>query len=244
MDPETYLAHLRNDGAAVADAARGNLEATVPSCPEWTVGDLVWHTAQVYLHKDAVMAAEGTEKPDVGPAEGPEDDAELVGWYEGALRQLIATLQKRDPEDECWTFFGDKRLGFWHRRMALEAAVHRWDAEAAAGNPQAIDPDLAADGIDEMLNVMIPADEIPYEGRPGTIHLHRTDGEGEWLVTLEPGSLPITRSGHEKGDAALRGSASDLLLLVWRRLPLADVEAFGDEVLAKDFYAYLAGPGL
>lgn len=244
MEPATYIAHLRRDGAALSSAARGNLEATVPSCPEWSVGDLVWHTGHVYLHKVAVMGAGGTEKPEVEFKDDPEDDGKLIGWYENALNELIATLEERDPEDECWTFFGPKRLGFWHRRMAQEAAVHRWDAEVAAGDPQPIDSELATDGIDEMLNVMVPADEIPYEGPPGTIHLHRTDGDGEWLVTLDPGKVPATRSGHEKGDAALRGTASDLLLLVWRRLSPKDVEVFGDQALIDGFYTYLAGPGL
>ncbi len=243
MEPSTYIAHLRRDGNALADAARGNLEAVVPSCPEWKVGDLVAHITHVYFHKNAVMTAGGTEKPNVQFEDPPGDD-ELIGWYEKTLGRLVTTLEEKDPEDECWTFFGPKRLGFWHRRMAQETAMHRWDAEAAAGEPRPIDSELATDGIDEMLRVMIPADEIPYEGAPGTIHLHRTDGDGEWLVTLERGKVPATRRGHEKGDAALKGVASDLLLLVWRRLSPKDVETFGDQALVDGFYSYLAGPGL
>lgn len=244
MDTNTYLSHLRADGAALSTAARKNLDAPVPSCPEWLVRDLVDHTAVVYLHKIGVMAAGGTERPEVDPPDDPDGDDELLALYDDSLTRLIAELEQRDPEDEAWTFFGPKRVGFWHRRMAQEAAVHRWDAEAATGDPAPIDPELAADGIDEMLNVMIPADEVLYEGKPGTLHLHRTDDDGEWLVTLETGTVPATRSGHEKGDAALRGTASDLLLLVWRRVTPEAVERFGDDRIIDDFYAYLAGPGL
>lgn len=244
MEPDTYLSHLRADGLALAAAAKRDLDAPVPSCPEWLVRDLVRHTAQVYLHKVGVMAAGGTERHEVDIPDGPDGGDELVAWYEKSLSRLIAELEERDPEDDAWTFFGDKRVGFWHRRMAQEAAVHRWDAEAAAGDPGPIDPELAADGIDEMLNVMILADEVPYDGKSGTLHLHRTDGDGEWLVTLEAGTVPATRSGHEKGDAAVRGTASDLLLLVWRRVTPEAVERFGDDEIIDDFYAYLAGPGL
>lgn len=244
MDPNTYLSHLRADGSALAIAARRDMSAHVPSCPEWLVRDLVRHTAQVYLHKVGVMAAGGTERPEVDIPDGPDGDDGLIAWYGDSLTRLIAELEERDPKDDSWTFFGEKRVGFWHRRMAQEAAVHRWDAEAATGDPGPIDPELAADGIDEMLNVMIPADEVLYEGKSGTLHLHRTDGDGEWLVALETGTVPATRSGHEKGDAALKGTASDLLLLVWRRVTPATLVRFGDEQIIDDFYAYLAGPGL
>lgn len=59
------------------------------------------------------------------------------------------------------------------------------------------------------------------------IHLHATDGEGEWLIRFDPGDV-VVESGHAKGDAAVRGPAGDLLLWLYGRVPLDDLQAFGD----------------
>ncbi len=243
MTPEEYLAHLRSDGSALATAAAVDLRAPVPSCPEWLVGDLVWHTGQVYLHKAAVIEHGGTERPEVEIDQGPDGDEGLIEWYREGLSTLLDVLSAADPDAEAWTFFGDKKVAFWYRRMAQEAAIHRWDAEAATGSPHPIYPELAWDGVDEMLNVHVPADETHYEGKPGTVHLHRTDGEGEWLIDLARGEIPSSTPIHDKGDAALKGTASDLVLLLWRRRSPDDVESFGDGELIHDLWKYLAGPG-
>ncbi len=54
-----------------------------------------------------------------------------------------------------------------------------------------------------------------------TIHLHCTDGEGEWLITRAGDDVVVTRE-HAKGDVAARGTASDLLLFLWGRVPATD----------------------
>ena len=108
--------------------------------------------------------------------------------------------------------------------MAEETAIHRWDA--AAGDIRA---DLAVDGVDELLELFAP--RIPAErlsGVDGSIHLHATDTEGEWLVRLSPGGISFEH-GHAKGDLALRGRAADLLLWSWNRARVDDrFETFGD----------------
>lgn len=243
MDYETHIERLKRDGARLSAISSNNLDAPVPSCPDWTVEDLVRHTGAVYMHKIGVMRAGGTERPAVDFDDGPEDRAGLLSWFEGKLDELVTLLEARSPEEPCWNFYGTNTTRFWARRMALETAVHRWDAEAAAGSLTPIEPDLAADGVDEMLNVMIPADEIDYEGPEGTVHLHATDTEGEWTIELKRGSLPLVRSGHEKGDAAVRAGAGDLLLLVWRRTTPDTVETFGDREVLDGLWNYLNGPG-
>jgi hypothetical protein len=112
--------------------------------------------------------------------------------------------------------------------------VHRADAEQALGRPVgAIEPALAVDGIDELLDVFLPvfgADRSPGDGR--TVHLHATDAEGEWLLRFEAGEVAV-EVGHAKGDAAVRGPAGDLLLWLWGRHPLEDLEVFGDRSAAE-----------
>jgi predicted lipid carrier protein YhbT len=121
--------------------------------------------------------------------------------------------------------------------MAHENAVHRWDAENAVGEPQPIDAELAHDGVDEILDVAWrhqmrgPVTDFPTS----TLHLHRTDGDGEWLLSAQDDCLVVSHE-HAKGDAAARGSASDLALLVWgRRQPT--LEVFGDEAVLDAWLA-------
>ena len=89
--------------------------------------------------------------------------------------------------------------------MAHEVAVHRWDAQTAVGAPQPIDRELAVDGIQEAFDIM-PARLAanPPSGAGETIHLHCTDGEGEWLLRLTPDGVVVTRE-HAKGDVAAAG---------------------------------------
>ncbi len=129
--------------------------------------------------------------------------------------------------------------------MAQETAVHRWDAQNALGVPDSIEPELACDGIDEMLDVMLPFArrwaESARGGRGETYHFHRTDGPGEWLVRFQGEGATVTRE-HAKGDVAVRGAASDLLLFLWGRLPGEQLEVLGDSSLIGRYFE-LMPPG-
>ena len=76
--------------------------------------------------------------------------------------------------------------GFWSRRQAHELAVHRWDAQLAAGAPQPIDRALAADGIQELFDILPARPGGAPTGNGETMHLHCTDGDGEWLDSTRP----------------------------------------------------------
>ena len=66
MDASRHLECLAEDYSDLRDAvASVEVSATVPSCPGWTVADLVVHVAQVYLHKAAIMRT--GEEPDPWP---------------------------------------------------------------------------------------------------------------------------------------------------------------------------------
>ena len=131
-----------------------------------------------------------------------------------------------------WSCTGDQTAGFWSRRQANEVAVHRWDAELAAGDPTPIDNELAADGVDERLDMLRLFDAITGTGE--TIHLHCTDIDGEWVVTLSDEG-PRTERVHAKSDVAVRGTASDLDLFVCGRVDATAFEVFGDAQLLERF---------
>ena len=114
--------------------------------------------------------------------------------------------------------------------MAQETAIHRWDAQQAAGTLTRIDPELATDGINEVITVFIqnpPRGPIAYPA--ASLHLHRTDGAGEWMLTAQDGVLTVTHE-HAKGEAAARGSAQDILLYLWGR-GRDGLECHGDDAL-------------
>jgi uncharacterized protein (TIGR03083 family) len=227
MDPAAYIAHIRADGARLADVADGHLDAQVPSCPEWKVADLLDHVGQVHWFWRQIAGRRAQEVPELDRPEVPTGDA-LVPWLRDEVAQVTKVLEDADPAEPIWTWTGQQDdIGWIQRRMAQETAVHRWDGEAAVGTTTPIDAALAVDGVDEFLDVfLIPyAERSPADG--GSVHLHCTDGPGEWLVTMHEGVVSVTRE-HGKGDAAVRGSASDLLLLLWRRVPPDQLELFGD----------------
>jgi len=244
LDPDTYLEHLRRDGDALARAAERDLTAPVPSCPDWTMADLVRHTSQVHRNRTVLARLNETEYPDGLTREpGPDNIDQLLDWYRAGLNELVAALEEVGPDAPTWTWTGENRVRFWMRRMAQETTVHRWDAQNAIGDAEPIEPALASDGVDEFLDAFIPGEGIPWEGKAGTVHLHCTDVEGEWTVALEPKDIPTYERGHSKGDAAVRAAAHDLLMFVWRRVEPKDVEVLGNAALVDEFWAYLRGPG-
>jgi uncharacterized protein (TIGR03083 family) len=167
----------------------------------------------------------------------PGDEGRLLDWYRGTLERVAGQFEAADPSVGIWTWTGNPTdtVGWVQRRMAQETAVHRWDGEAASSQQTDVDAELARDGIDEFFDVFLPT--LPgATSLEGTVHLHRTDGDGEWLVTMRHGAVTVTRE-HAKGDVAVRGAASDLLLMLWRRCAPDGLETFGDRAVLDRFLA-------
>lgn len=237
MKSTDYVESLRADSADLAAAAAGRLEAAVPSCPGWSVKDLVVHTGEVHRFWYEIAARRLQSREDAHPEQDPGTQEPLMWFKEGAAN-LAHVLEEADPSIEVWTWSQQKNIAFIQRRMAQETAVHRWDAQAAARAPEAIGPEVAMDGIDELFDIWLPAESTSLEGSGETIHFHQTDGDGEWLVRVGPSGIEV-ESGHAKGDAAVRGTASDLLLVLWRRLSISEVETFGDTSLVGRFLGWM-----
>ena len=167
----------------------------------------------------------------------PDEDAALADWAAAGSAALLEQIAATDPTTECWTWYpDDPTVGFWTRRMAHETLVHRWDAERGAGlEPEPMTPELAADGIDEMLDVFVGLARVLFEapGAGESAHFHCTDTAtaGEWLITFPaPSERTLTRE-HAKGDVAFRGPAEALLLFLWGR-DGGPVDTVGDGTVA------------
>jgi uncharacterized protein (TIGR03083 family) len=230
MEVEDYISALRREGRLLGDVAeRADLDAPVPSCPGWTVAELLWHIGDAHDFWGGVVSSRVTDRSQAPAAPDRPADAELLAWYRAGLDRLAERLAAADPATPVWTWASQKDVAFVQRRMALETVVHRVDAElAATGRASPIDPALAVDGVDEFLRFFARERAKGAEEVGGSVHLHATDANGEWLVTEAGGDLQVSR-GHAKGDAA-GGTASDLLLLLWRRGRGA-VEVHGDQAV-------------
>ena len=227
MEIAQHVNALRREGEWLADAAeRAGLDATVPPCAPWQVKDLLRHTG--YVHRWA--ARHITERPDQiidGPAEeeilsGGADDAGLLAWFRDGHAALAQTLATADPAVACATFMpAPSPLAFWARRQAHETAIHRADADSAAGTIPEYEADFAADGIDEL--IMGFGRRRKYQ--PGSnadrtrLRVLATDTGDAWLVEAHEGRLQPRRDAGDLQEAGctVSGPASGLYLYLWNR---------------------------
>ena len=232
-----YTEHLRADGAAMADAAAVDLDAHVPTCPEWNVAKLIIHTGQHHRWVAEAVAG-GGKTPAQPPKPGLRGD-ELIAWFREGWAELADLLDRSEDDTPAWSWSGDNRVGFWRRRTALETAVHRWDAENATGEGKTIDKELSADGIDEIVTVMFP--DQPYTGSPGKVAWATTDTGDSWLFTLETGAPASGERGssNRAADATAKASAEEMLLSLWGRIPKDVLVVEGDEELFRSFHAWV-----
>ena len=230
-----YAEHIeaveRETSAFTRTLMRGDADAQVPSCPEWTLRDLAKHVGGVQGFWTHVLA-EGTGRPKPAFDDEPGPSAGL--WLVQIGGFLVNELKAASADTKVWTWNpADQSAAFAARRMAHETAVHRFDAQMAIGKPEPIEPALAADGIEEIF-VMVDAWPESGRGEGQTLHLHSAEGD-EWLIAMNPDGLDVRRE-HAKGDLALKGAVSDLELVLYNRPPLGEVERFGDEEVLDAWY--------
>ena len=242
MDYPAQLESLRREGAAALAAAGGPPDDPVPGCPGWSAADLAAHLGVIHHRVAELVRSGGLDRPArlFREVEAPAPELRAA-WLAQGVDALVASLAAADPETAVWTWAGPGTNRFWGRRMALETAIHRWDLESAHGEPAPVEAELAVDGVDELFDVFVPSRRDG--GRPGVepwrfdgtgerLHLHCTDVPGEWVLRFGPGSLEVTRE-HAKGEAALRGPASDLLLVLYGRVGPERVEVLGDPAVVR-----------
>lgn len=240
MDAPDYRQVVAERAPVLLQAAGQDLQAPLPSCPGWVAKDLVVHITRVWGWAAHILrTGERTNLPEV-----PDDlgDQALLEWGAERIEELDRALAAADPDANCWTFGLPRSCLFWFRRQAMEVTVHCWDVQRAFGEPEVIPPEVASDGIDEFAGMILPriVKGQPEQWQGESLHLHGTDGEGEWLITLGPGGESKVEHAHGKGDVALRGTASDLYLWTVGRAPLSAFEVFGDAGLAERWSGEIA----
>ncbi|MGY0232809.1 maleylpyruvate isomerase family mycothiol-dependent enzyme [Longispora urticae] len=226
MEFVDYRDRLAADTARLTAVAT-DLGARVPSCPDWTVEDLVRHVAMVYLHK--VECLRLGHHPEGWPPDLSTEPAlaQLVRAHD----ELAAEFAGRAPEDPAYTWYGpDQSVGFWMRRMAQEAAVHRVDAELAAGQVTPVAADLAVDGIDEALTVFLAWTSTEWPEDYTLVDAPAVEvsaGGRSWLVRPTTKGV-LVEAGPGEAATTISWEPSDVLLWLWRRVGDDAVTVTGD----------------
>jgi uncharacterized protein (TIGR03083 family) len=223
--------------------------AHVPSCPEWTVRDLVAHVGRGHRWATELVATRATVPLPFDRSEAPSEPAAWPGWLNDGTQALVTTVLEAGTDCRVWTWRADKTAGFWLRRMLHDELVHRADAQLATGRPpdisEGVSAELAVDGVDDWLETVAvmsgPGGSHPtlsqLIGTGQTLHLHATDTDGEWFVRREPGGV-TWRRGHERADVAARGPIRPLLLVLNRRLEAEHLEVLGERAVLDEWLAH------
>ena len=218
IDPQRALLALERAAAEVPVLlAEADLAAPVPSCPEWTVAQLVAHLGETHLWAERCVRLGDPQPPEI---EAPTTDrAELAVWYRGCADTLLETLRSTSPDAPCWTFGPRPREAqFWYRRQAHEVAVHRWDLGVAVGRDLGYPAELAVDGMDEVATMFFPRQVRVGRIPPLSRSLAVTVDDGPTWVLHGDG----TGDPAGAADATVSGPADALVLLLWGRLALTE----------------------
>lgn len=243
-----YVAHIRAESVRFREVlADCDATAPVPSCPEWTAADLLFHLGKVQEWWATVLRDRPAEPEDVEPERPASYDA-LLSYYDEGLEALPHALASADPGEEAWSWSSDPahhRVGWIARRQAHEALIHRLDAELTAGERTALDPVLAADGVEECLAVMYGG--LPpwgsFDPLPQHVELRMPDVDASVWVRLglfsgtSPKGEVITREKDlhlvddpgAAADAVVTADAGTLDAWLWHRTDGDAVRLSGDE---------------
>lgn len=223
-------------------------QAPVPTCPEWTAADLLWHLTEVHAFWAHILASgavtdEESEQVEAGNPARLDDRAAVVELLEAETAALVGELAAREDAQPAWSWFAaDQTVGFTRRMQMHEATMHRVDAEAAAGVASApITLEVAADGIAHAIDVMLAwwgtLPGFTFEPSAGVVELRPSDAEprlvvgGRWRGTGQSGKSydepGITFASEAEPVATISGSAEELYRWLWGRGP--EPSASGDE---------------
>jgi uncharacterized protein (TIGR03083 family) len=242
MEIPSLIDELHIQGRLLGDAAdRVGPAAAVPTCPGWTVRDLILHVGGVHRWASTVVRGALAVPPEVDQpqdiaAELPDDD-DLVDWFRAGHAEVVRVLRAAPADLASWTFLpAPSPLAFWARRQAHETTMHRVDVDGAgAGGSEPVVVALADDGIDELLTCFVSGRGRRLRAKTErTLHVHATDADTHWQVRIGPDKPVATRvAGAEPADDTVSGPADQLYRALWNRLPWDGLTVTGDSTAAQ-----------
>jgi uncharacterized protein (TIGR03083 family) len=232
------LSQIDDRSAALRDAvaAAPDLEARVPGCPDWTLRDLVTHLGAVQRFWAVTVRAADASGPPSAEAIGDRSPrGDLLDWFSESTRLLLAALREAGPDAPCWAWWGasDGPLtsGAVARHQVQEAAVHAYDAQETIGKPEPLPAAEAVDGMSEFLVVSLGV-RGAWPHRPARVVFRATEGP-TWTVDLTPDGAEVGPAAGGAAVTTIHGSASDLVLALYKRAPLSSLRIDGDTEVAQ-----------
>lgn len=258
-----YLGFVRsesrrfNEALSAVEAAgpEALAETTVPSCDGWSAADLTWHLAEVQYFWASIVEGNLTNYSDVVPLQRPPD-RELVARQSEQGNRLAEVLAGRDPTEPCWSWHSQgNSIGWVLRRQAHESLIHRADAELTAKSigverQTPLNEELSADGVDEMLSVMLDIGILPdrlrfvpsertarliVPGRSWDLTIGRVVGSSEDGDAIDLSAIDLSQPADDPG-VEISATASALNLWLWRRDSLPESAVVGDRSIADELY--------
>ncbi|WUH88760.1 maleylpyruvate isomerase N-terminal domain-containing protein [Streptomyces sp. NBC_00433] len=244
----------RSAAFRAAVAAAPSLDVRVPTCPEWTLFDLVQHLGEGRRAWAATIAAgpdAAAKSAPRGDASAPRERQALPAWLTASTQELLDALREAGPDRGCWTWWGrsqsPRTCGAVARHQLQEIAVHTYDAQLTVGAPQPLPDEVALDGVEEFLSTICtttvawphePA-RVDYHAAEGRSWRNRLSGDGARLDRL-PGSGTGPTAGEEPdaADASARGTANELVLGFYGRIPLNSLKLEGNERIFDQLVAW------
>ncbi|WP_425787640.1 maleylpyruvate isomerase family mycothiol-dependent enzyme [Micromonospora sp. DT227] len=242
----TFSDHLRliderSTAFRAAVAAAPGLDVQVPTHPERTLFDLVQHVGLARRKSAAIVAAGPADAPpeksvwDDGTG-APREREALLAWWTESIEQLTSALRTAGPDRRCWTWWDDspspQTSGAWARRQVPEIAVYTYDVQLTLGAPQPLPDEVALDGFDDC-QFTLCATTVAWPHDPAVVDYHATEGHS-WRLRLSRDGAQVVRLTSAAGedpttvDVSARGTASDLVLFFYGRIPLDSLEFEGD----------------
>lgn len=246
------LINERSTAFRAAIAAAPSLDLQVPTHPERTLFDLVQHVGMGRRKSAAIVAAGPAAAPPEKSAwddgmGAPREREALLDWWTESVEQLTSALREAGPDRGCWTWWDDspspQTSGAWARRQVPEIAVPTYDAQFTVGAAQPLPEEVALDGFDDC-QFTLCATTVAWPHEPAVVDYHATEGRS-WRLRLSRDGARVARFGApaagedpDMADASARGTASDLVLFFYDRIPLDSLKWDGDRRIFDQLIAW------
>ncbi len=238
MSDDTLFNSVREQTRLLASWTRGADPALpVPSCPDWTLADLVEHVGSTQQWVAALTEGRVVEPQAafaVAWEKAPAQPTAWTDWLHRSADRAAAAFAGASSGAEIFDpSGGGDGLTFWQRRLFGEISVHRIDAALTVGEPYELSAPLAGVAVDDWLDTIssagwsanVPGFADAMRGDGQTVAWVADDIERSWILRRGEAPLTLTRDGGAPvatADATVRAAAVDLLHVVSRRRPLTE----------------------
>lgn len=202
----------------VAVARRVPGDAVVPSYPSHDVASLVGHVADVLERVDRGLSTGRFDRSPPKPPVSDRDDA--IAQLRQSSRDAVRALRRTPAQTRLVHAFTTlpATASMYPCYLAVEVVIHRWDMETALGEHTPIDTELAVVAIDNLFEAWMPLRRADTTGvEPLRVLVETSDVSRCWTVTADESGISAV-PGTDSHDASVRGSAADLMLLLWKRI--------------------------